>query len=400
MLGTLLVVIFISFIGVGLPDSVLGAAWPSMYREFSLPISLAGYITATVSAGTIVSSLLSARLIKRLGVGRLVALSTLLTASALVGFAFTENPVFFFALAFPLGLGGGAIDTALNNFVALHYTASQMSFLHCFYGIGVAASPFVMSLALGDAGNWRRGYLIVALIQFIIAAVAFSSLPMWKKVQKKDEAQNKATQRSLGIKELILTRGVLLSALSFFMICAIELTAGAWSASYFVNTKGLRADRAAMITMLFYVGLALGRFLSGLAAGRLGRRRILRLSLYLLPVALVIFALPLSAEITAAGLFLIGLGVGPVYPNLSHLTPESFGEDISGSVMGFQQAVTYLGIMTAPSLFGVLAEAFSTALLPVFLFILLLLYTLVILLLMSSVKKKRAEADISGEDIS
>ncbi len=390
MLTALLLVIFISFIGVGLPDSVLGAAWPSMYREFSLPISLAGYITLVVSAGTIVSSLIGARLIKKIGVGRLVAFSTLLTALMLLGFSFAENPLLFFLLAFPLGIGGGAVDTALNNFAALHYSASQMSFLHSFYGLGVAASPFVMSLALGGEGNWRRGYFIVAVIQLLIGATAFLSLPIWKRIERRDK-EEKSEQRSIGLCEVVRTRGVMFSALSFFTICALELSAGAWSASYFVNTKGLRADRAALVTMLFYVGLALGRFLSGLAAGRLGRRRILRISLWILPLSLIVFALPLPIGFTAAGLFLLGLGIGPVYPNLVHLTPKNFGEDISGSVMGFQQAMTYLGIMTMPPLFGALAELFTTAILPAFLFAMLALYALMFFLLMHTLKKKREE---------
>ncbi len=389
MFTALLVIIFTSFIAVGLPDSVLGAAWPSMYREFGLSISLAGYITASVSLGTIISSLLAARLIKRLGVGLLVALSTLLTAVALLGFALTQNPALFFVLAVPLGLGGGAIDTALNSFVALHYSASQMSFLHCFYGIGVAASPFIMSLALGAEGDWRRGYLIVASAQFLITAVAFAAVPLWRKAEKKDKAESSQEQRNLGIWQTVMTPGVLFSALAFFTICALEITAGSWSASFFVNTKGLRADTAARLAMFFYLGLALGRFVSGIVANKLGRRRVLKISLGILPVALLIFSLPLHYALTTLGLFLLGFAIGPVFPNLVHLTPKNFGKDISDSVMSFQQAVTYFGIMTMPTLFGVLANAFSTSVLPAFLFVMLTLYVLTFMLLMKSVGKKR-----------
>ncbi len=359
MLALLSVVIFISFIGVGLPDSVFGTAWPLIYREFGLQISLGGYITATVSVGTVISSLLSTRLIKKFGTGLVSAVSTLLTALALFGFSFTGHPVFFFLLAIPLGLGAGSIDTALNSFVALHYNASAISYLHCFYGVGVAASPFLMSLALGEDGNWRKGYLTVALIQAAIALLAFMALPLWKRVQKKDEEEGRAETKSLSIAELVKTTGVMYSSLAFFTICALELTAGAWCSSYFVNTKGLGADTAAIITMIFYVGLTFGRLLSGLFAGRLGRRRILKISLAELPIAVIMFALPLPPAVSAVALFLIGLGIGPIYPNLVHLTPKNFGEDIAQSVMGFQQAMTYLGIMIMPWLFGMLASDFQ-----------------------------------------
>ncbi len=387
MMTALLIIIFISFIGVGLPDSVLGTAWPLIYREFDLPISLAGYITSTVSAGTIVSSLMSSKLINKFGTGSVTAVSTLLTAIALLGYSLTETPVFFFLLAIPLGLGAGAIDTALNSFVALHYSASQMSFLHCFYGLGVAASPFVMSLALGESGDWRRGYFIVALAQLTITAVCFLSLPMWHKVRKKDEAENTVPIRTLSIHELVKTRGVMLSCAAFFASCALELTAGSWSSSYFVNTKGIAADRAASVTMLFYIGLASGRFLSGLFAGKLGRSRILYISLVILPISGIVFMLRLPVWMSAAALFFIGLGIGPVYPNLVHLTPKNFGEDIAQSVMGIQQSMSYAGIMLMPWLFGQLAQLFSTALLPAYLILMYLIYALTFLWLMRKVKK-------------
>lgn len=390
MLTALLVIIFISFIGVGLPDSILGTAWPAMYREFGLPISLAGYITSTVSAGTILSSLISSRVINRFGTGMVSAVSTLLTAISLLGFAFTQQPACFFLLAIPLGLGAGAIDTALNAFVALHYSASQMSFLHCFYGLGVAASPFVMSLALGPDGNWRRGYLIVAIIQLTIATLAFLSLPLWKKVQQKDKEENCTASRTLSLAELVKTPGVMLSCFTFFSTCALELTAGGWSSSFFVNTKGLNADRAALITMLFYIGLACGRFFSGVLSGKLGRRRILRISLVVQFFAILLFVLPLPTPVSAVALFLIGLGNGPAYPNLVHLTPKNFGDDLAQSVMGIQQAMTYVGIMLMPWLFGVLAQAFSTALLPYYLLILSLLYAAAFVALMRTVVKKSA----------
>ncbi len=388
MLATLLVVILISYIGIGLPDSVFGTAWPAIYREFDLPISLAGYISATVSVGTVISSLLSSKLIHKFGTGKVTAISTLLTAVALLGFSLTKNPVFFFAFAIPLGLGAGSVDTALNSFSATHYSASQINFMHCFYGIGVSVSPFIMSITLGDTDNWRRGYLTVAIVQFIITAVSFMALPLWKKIDKKDNEERHVEVRTLTLWQTVKTRGVMFSCLAFLTSCALEATAGSWSSSYFVNTKGISPDKSAMITMLFYVGLAVGRFASGILAGKLGRRRILRISLYLLPVSIIMFMLPLHIAVTATGLFLIGLAIGPIFPNLVHLTPQNFGEDIIQSVMGVQQALTYLGIMVFPWLFGLLAQAFTIALLPIYLLIFFVFYAITFTMLMKSVKKK------------
>ncbi len=386
---TLLVVIFFSFIGIGLPDSVLGTAWPVMYPDLGFPISLAGLFSCTESVGTIIASLMSTRLIRRFGTGRVAAFSTLMTVISLAGFGLSRHPIYFFLLAMVQGLGAGAIDTALNSFVATHYSAAQMSFLHCFYGLGVAISPFVLSLALGAEGNWRRGYLIVASIQFIIVLVEFAALPLWRKVQKKDEEEERPPARILSLRQLVRTPGVLLSCFAFFSTCALEVCAGSWSASYFVNTRGLPGNRAASVTMLFYIGMAVGRLLSGLAAGKLGRKRLLYITLFVLPVAILLLLLPLPIPVTACGLFLIGIGIGPVYPNLAHLTPDNFGQDIAQSVMGIQQAMTYAGVLAMPTLFGVLAQAFSTALLPYYLFFLFAIYALMLTTLLRRVQRRK-----------
>ncbi len=388
MLATLFAIILLTFIGVGLPDSVLGTAWPSMYREMGLPISLAGYISSTISLGTIISSLLAARLIRRFGTGTVSAVSTLLTAVALLGFAYTKHAPFFFLLSIPLGIGAGAIDIALNNFVALHYSASKMSFLHAFYGLGVALSPFIMSLALGENGDWRKGYFVVALLQFLLALIAFAALPLWKKVDKR-EASSETQTKPLSFVQVLKIPAARWSALAFFTYCALELTAGSWASSYFVNTKEISPDKAALVTLLFYVGLTLGRILSGIFANKLGRRRILRISLYVLPVALVLFVLPLPTWLAAVSLFLIGLSDGPIYPNLSHLTPKFFGKENSESVMAVQQAFTYIGILVMPWLFGVLAQLFSTALLPYYLAVLGALYAWIMISLFKAVKKQK-----------
>ena len=385
---TLLIIIFITFIGVGLPDSVLGTAWPAIYREFDLPVSLAGYISSTVSACTIISSLISSKVINKFGTGVVSAVSTLMTAAALLGFAFMKNVGFFFLLAIPLGLGAGSIDTALNNFVALHYSASKMNFLHCFYGLGVAASPYVMSLALGADNNWRRGYIIIGLIQFGIALIAVLSLPLWKKAEKKDKDENPTPPKTLTLSQLFKMPAVRLSCLAFFGSCALELCAGSWSSTYFVNIKGLSSDKAAQITMLFYVGLASGRFLSGMTAQKIGRWRIIRIAALVLFSAIILFILPLPLPAAAAALFLIGLGIGPVFPNLTHLTPQNFGADISQSVIGVQQASSYTGIMLMPWLFGILAQAISPALFPYYLLVLFILFDITLSMLRKAVIRK------------
>ena len=385
---TLLIIIFITFIGVGLPDSVLGTAWPAIYREFNLPVSLAGYISATVSACTIISSLISSKVINKFGTGVVSAVSTLMTAAALLGFAFTDNAVFFFLLAIPLGLGAGSIDTALNNFVALHYSASKMNFLHCFFGIGVATSPYVMSLALGADDNWRKGYIIIGFIQFVIALIAVLSLPLWKKAKKKDESDNPTPPKTLTLSQLFKMPAVRMSCFAFFSYCALELCAGSWSSTYFVNIKGLSSDKAAQIAMLFYIGLASGRFLSGVVAQKIGRWRIIRIATLILFGAIIMFILPLPVPVAAFALFFIGLGCGPVFPNLTHLTPENFGADISQSVIGVQQASSYTGIMLMPWLFGILAQTISSALFPFYLLFLFAIFASTLLLLQKAVTKK------------
>lgn len=378
---SLLVVIFICFIGVGLPDSVLGSAWPVIYQELNLPISLAGYISSTVSACTIVSSLMSARVIKRFGVGGVTAVSTVMTAAALYGFAFTHHPVWFFVLAVPLGLGAGSIDTALNNFVALHYSASRMNFMHCFYGMGVAVSPYLMSAALSVNNNWRRGYIFVAVIQTVISMVAFLALPLWKKAAKKDVEDNSSESRILSLSQMLHMPMALMSSFAFLTACAVELTAGGWSSSFFVNAKGVSAEHAARITMLFYIGLTMGRFLSGILVRRLSRWSIVHIACLLMLCSIALLMLPLPVTVCAAALFFLGMGIGPIFPNLTHLTPTIFGRDISGSIMGLQQTASYVGIMLMPWLFGLIAEKLSTALFPFYLFALYGFFILALLLL-------------------
>lgn len=356
MATLILVIIFIDFIGLGIPDSLFGPAWPAIYAEFSLPVSLGSCVSLINTAGTITSSLMSARLIKRFGTAKVTAVSTVLTALSLLGFSFSKSFVFLCLLSIPLGLGGGAIDSALNNYVALHYKATHMNFLHCFYGVGVTLSPYLMSLSLSDANNWRSGYRLAFFIQAVIAVVTVISVPLWKKAAKKNEEEGEIEQKTVSIFRLAKERNVRMAWLMFICSCAIECTCGVWGSTFLVESKGVREDVAAQIVMFFYMGMAVGRFLSGVLAAKLSGWKIIRLGFGVIAIALVLLFLPMGNAVCAAGLFLVGLGNGPVFPNLVHLTPENFGKEVSQSVVGSQMAVAYIGIMLFPTLYGVLAQ--------------------------------------------
>lgn len=370
----LLCVILTIFISFGLPDSILGTAWPSIYVEYGLPISFIGYISAVNSMGKISASIISSRLIRRLGTGMTAALSTIFVAAGLFIYYLTKGPVFMFIASLLMGYGAGSIDTSFNNFVVLNYSASKMSFLHCFYGVGVMASPYIMSLALGDTGSWRDGYLWVGIISLVITLVAFIAIPLWRKHEKPMVSEGSPNVKMLSYREVVKVPGAAVYCLAFFFACGLELTVGQWSTSYFVNVKGTSAEDGSVFGMLFYVGLTLGRFISGIAADKLGKKKLLFIFFAVLAVGLVVFALPFGIEFSAAGLLLIGLGVGPIYPNLGHLAADIFDMDVFQSVMGLKQAAAYIGVMVMPWLFGQIAEGISMALLPLCLIVLFTLY--------------------------
>ena len=392
MMTILLIVIFISFLGVGLPDSAFGTAWPAIYTEFHLPISMAGYVAMTTSLGTIVSSLLSTGLIRRFGTGVVTAASTVLTVIGLFGFAYAKHPVFFFVCAIPLGIGGGAVDSALNNFMAINYSATKMNFMQCFYGLGVAASPYLMSLALGQGNDWRKGYRTIALIQTGLAVFTMVVLPLWRKVEKSPDKNEEREQKIYGVGELLKQPSVFLSCLVFLFACAVELTAGSWSSTFFVESKDVGKDMAARIAILFYAGLTVGRFVSGVIVKKLGAWKLLKLASILLLVAVVGLALPCSVTVTAVALFFVGLGVGPLFPNLLHLTPVHFGKELSQSVIAMQMAFSYIGIMVIPPLFGAMTGAFSTALYPYFLGMLFVVYAVMLVAMVMCLKKEKKSA--------
>ena len=388
MMTILLIIILISFLGVGVPDSALGTAWPAIYTEFHLPISVAGYITVTISICTVISSLFSATLVKKFGTGVVTAVSTILTVIALFGFSISNHVFFFFLFAIPLGLGAGSIDSALNGFVSLHYRASQVSFLHCFYGLGVAVTPYLMSLALHDGNDWRKGYQMITLIQGIIAIVTVIALPLWKKVEKKQIEEAEEETKAVSFIELVKVPAIRWAGFVFLFSCALELTSGSWSTTFFVEAKHILPERAARVSILFYAGLTLGRLLSGILVERFGAWKLIWSSSLIILVSIVVMVLPLPIGVCAFALFLIGLGVGPLFPNLTYLTPRNFGKEISLSVMGLQSAFSYIGIMVLPPLFGILADRCSTAIFPYYLFVLFLLYMISIVMLVRWLKKQ------------
>lgn len=365
MSSLLLLIIYIMFIGLGIPDSIFGTAWPAIYTEFQLPVSWANFITLTISGGTIVSSLLSAKLIRRLGTGRVTAISTVMTAGALLGFSLSEHFVFLWLMAIPLGLGAGAIDTALNNYVALHYSSSHMSFLHCFYGIGVSCSPFLMSLALAEGANWRGGYRTVFYIQLAISALSIITLSLWKRVRTPEHTEENASDVSL--RSILKMPKLYLVGLTFIGSCAIECTCGSWGSTFLVGARQLSVDHAARVITFYYIGMTLGRFLSGVLAAKLTSRQLIVAGQGIVVVAILMLLLPLPAAVSGVALFLIGLGNGPIFPNMIYLTPAHFGKENSQTAMGLQMVLAYIGILCAPAVFGILAQQVSVSLLPVYL---------------------------------
>lgn len=366
MATLLLIVIYIAFIGLGIPDSLFGSAWPAIYTELDLPVSWANFVTMITSGGTILSSLMAAKLIQRFGIGLVTAVSTTMTALALLGFSVSGSMVWLCLFALPLGLGAGSIDTALNNYIALHYKASHMNFLHCFYGVGVSLSPFLMSMAL-SSGSWRSGYRMVFWFQLGIAVVTIVSLPLWKRVRHLEQKEEQESGRYVGLFQLMKDSRVRMACMVLLGSCGLEYTCGGWGSTFLVKARGMAVDSAAMMITFYYIGMALGRFFSGVLAAKFTGSQLVKAGQGVTLAAVILVLLPLPSAISGIGLFLIGLGNGPVAPNILHMTPQTFGKDISQSVMGVQMSAAYVAIMLAPALFGVIAQAINIALFPYYL---------------------------------
>ena len=372
MFALLIAVIYLSFISLGLPDSLLGAAWPVMSGEFGAPIGLAGVISLIISAGTIVSSLLSDRLTKRFGAGMVTAVSTLLTAVALLLFSFASEFWQLALFAIPYGLGAGGVDAALNNYVALHLKSRHMSWLHCMWGVGASVSPYIMSYALAGAGGWSRGYLIVAIVQGFITLLLFLSLPLWKRpaaasvVLPEEEGRQDFSRRPLPLGEVFRVPGAAMCFLCFFCYCALESSTSLWASSYMIAHGGFSEERAAMFASLFFIGITAGRGINGFLTFRFSDRTLIRAGCVLMAAGVALIAIPSVQWLTIAGFVVLGLGCAPVYPGIIHSTPSLFGADKSQAIIGMQMAFAYIGSQASP-LFGAIAQAASPAVLPAYL---------------------------------
>ena len=356
---------------MGVPESLLGAAWPAIYSELSVPVSYASFISSIISCGTVFSSLFSTRVIAKLGTPRVTVLSTSLTAIALLGFSCSHNFLWLCICGIPLGIGAGSIDTALNNYVALHYTSMQINFLHCFYGVGVTVSPYLMSLALSDNMNWRGGYRTVFFIQLTIAALSVISLPIWKKV--KQALPQEEPIRVLSLSQMLRRRKIWASCGVFLGISSLESTCLIWGSTYLSESVGMSADVAAALITFYFIGMTVGRLLSGLLTIKYSDWQIIFSGQAVIFVAIILLLMQTNAIITALGLFLIGLGNGPIFPNITHLTPGLYSKETSQSIIGIEMAFSNLSIMLTPILFGVVTTYTGVAIFPKFLLIMFLI---------------------------
>lgn len=391
MANLLLAVIYVAFVSLGLPDALLGAAWPTMSRDLGAPVSWAGGISMVISAGTIVSALLSDRMTLRFGPGRVTAVSVGLTAVALVGFSVAPNYWTLIALAVPYGLGAGGVDAALNNYVAIHYESRHMSWLHCMWGIGASLGPYVMGYALAGGQGWSWGYRYIAILQVALTAVLVLSLPLWRSRRETGAAvpgsdgsagrpadcgdrDGAPARKPLGLKGVLVIRGAKEILVMFFCYCAIESTAGLWASSYMVMHRGVDSVAAASLASLFYVGITVGRALSGFMTMRFDDPTMIRIGQAVLAAGAVLVALPLFGSWgSAAGLVVLGLGCAPIYPCVIHSTPAYFGEEHSQAIVGVQMASAYVGSLAMPPLFGMLAQYVTISLYPFYLLVFLAL---------------------------
>ncbi len=364
MVSLLLAIIYMAFISLGLPDSLLGSAWPVMRLELGAPISYAGIISMIIAIGTIISSLLSNRLIHRLGPGLVTAVSVGMTAAALFGFSVSNSfvPLCFWAV--PYGLGAGAVDAALNNYVAIHYSSRHMSWLHAFWGVGVTISPYIMSACLTGGLGWQAGYRSVSIMQVVLTVILFAALPLWKR--SADDSGEEASDVPLS--KAVKIPGVPFVMLAFFGFCALEVTAGLWASSYLVGARGVDAETAAQFTALFYIGETVGRVANGFIADRFGDRNMIRVGIALMFAGIAMVLAPINA-VALAGLVVVGLGAAPVYPCIIHATPSNFGKENSQALVGIQMASAYMGTTLMPPLFGVIAQHISVGLYPFYLMI-------------------------------
>ena len=376
MVSLLLPIIYLSFISLGLPDALLGAAWPVMCLEFNMPVSFAGIISVTISCGTIVSSLMSDRLTRRFGTAKVTACSVAMTACALFGFSITGSFWLLLLWAIPYGLGAGSVDASINNYVALHYASRHMSWLHCMWGVGASIGPYIMGYALNGGQGWNMGYRYIALMQMVLTAILVLSIPHWKRRDTDVTEGNGAAAAALSLKEVFAIRGAKEIMVAFFCYCALEGTAMLWSATYLVRYVGMQEERAASLASMFFLGITAGRALSGFMTYKFNDTNMIRIGQAVILAGVVVMLLPLGELAALAGLLLVGLGCAPIYPSVIHSTPDHFGEENSQAIIGVQMASAYLGSLLAPPVFGLIANHISASLLPVYLALILVLMVL------------------------
>lgn len=367
MYSLLIAVVYLIFISLGLPDSLLGSGWPAMHAAFSVPSSYAGYVSMAISFMTIISALLSPIMIKRFHTKWIVIVSIFLTVMGLIGFSISTSYAMLFVFAVPYGMGAGAIDASVNHYVANNYSGSVMNFLHCFYGVGAVISPNIMAVALSKA-SWNEGYRWTAYIQIFILLICIISLPLWK---KNESDSNKQEEEVAGIREALKRPGVVLTLIAFFAYCSGEATCFLWTSSYFAGVKeGLTDHLIASFGSLIFGGLMLGRLISGFVSNRLGDRMLIRIGIFVEVVGILLVMIPVASFIPAAiGFVIIGTGMGPVYPAIQHMAPTNFGERYSAAVIGLQMASAYIGSTFMPMIFGNIQEKIGIGIMPFYLLI-------------------------------
>ena len=397
MVTLLLALIHLAFISLGLPDSLLGSAWPQMHLDLGAQLSMEGIISMLISCGTVISSLFSEKIIYKFGTGMISAVSTLLTAVALFGFSVSGNFYMLCFLAIPYGLGAGAIDAALNNYVALHFASRHMSWLHCFWGIGAAVGPYVMGVAMSLGKGWRGGYLAISVIQLVLTIVLFAALPLWKINQEKNEESITEKKEPKKLKEIFKIKGVAFVLIAFFCYCAVEQTTGLWASSYFVINRGLSNHTAASFVGLFYIGITGGRFLSGFIADKFGDKKMIRLGICGILIGVVFLLIPANQLFSSykmlkeifplIGLGFVGFGCAPIYPSVIHATPDNFGKENSQAIIGIQMAFAYMGVIIMPALFGIISQYITIALFPIY----IMLITLVMFIMSEKMNKLKSK---------
>lgn len=396
MISLLLAVIYVSFISLGLPDSLLGSAWPVMYNDLQVPVSYAGIISMIIAMGTVVSSLQSDRLTKSLGCGLVTAISVGMTAAALFGFSVSHSFLLLCLWAIPYGLGAGSVDASLNNYVALHFASRHMSWLHCMWGVGASAGPYIMSYALTGGKGWNGGYGMIALIQIVLTLILFLSLPLWKSGDKKagdcqtgegNAVKEAAPSGPLTLKQIVSIPGAREIMVTFFCYCAVEQTTGLWASSYLVLNRAIAAETAASWASLFFLGITAGRAASGFLTMRFDDVQMVRMGQGIIAAGILALMLPIGGRAALLSLLLIGAGCAPIYPCIIHATPANFGADKSQAIIGVQMASAYVGTCLMPPLFGLIANHISISLFPYY-----LLFILALMVIMHERMQKRSAA--------